>query len=307
MVFKILIQSSIVKKERIWCLSMISIIIPSYNRADTILKSVQSVLNQTYNNIEVIVVDDGSTDNTRAILQQIQDPRLKYVYQENAGACVARNNGIDHARGDYIAFHDSDDTFRPTKLEDQLHALREKGADVVFCAMERHNYYSETIFPQIEEGFKSQHEILIGQYISTQTILGKKEVFLNNRFDPKVKRMQDYDLMIRVSSQYKVFFLKKVLVDVVVQNDSITKLATNEKTEKNLEYLLSKYSKLGDKYPDWKSVVLEYLAYFRLLQNKKYKGIYREAFSLDKSPKKFLKMLLAYSGILKIIYKNRHK
>ena len=290
-----------------WWLFMISVVIPSYNRADTIFKSVQSVLNQTYSDIEVIVVDDGSTDNTKKILEQIQDPRFRYIYQKNAGACVARNNGLDHARGEYIAFHDSDDTFRPTKLEDKLFTLRDKDADVVFCAMERHNYYSKAIFPQIQEGFKSQHDILLGQYISTQTILGKKEVFLNNRFDPNVKRMQDYDLMIRVSYQYKVYFLKKVLVDVAVQNNSITQLATNEKTEKNLEYLLSKYSKLGEKYPDWKSGILQYLAYLKLLQKKPYKEIYKEAFKLDKNPENFIKLILAYSGILEKIYMHKHK
>lgn len=78
---------------------MISVIIPSYNRARTIVNSVQSVLQQTYSNIEVIVVDDGSTDDTADLLQKIDDKRLKYVYQENAGACAARNKGIQISKG----------------------------------------------------------------------------------------------------------------------------------------------------------------------------------------------------------------
>ena len=80
---------------------MISVIIPTYNRERSIIKSVSSVLRQTYHNLELIVVDDGSTDNTETVLKQIKDDRLIYVKRENEGACAARNYGIELAKGEY--------------------------------------------------------------------------------------------------------------------------------------------------------------------------------------------------------------
>ena len=97
----------------------ISVIIPTYNRGNMIERAVRSVLNQTYNNIEVIVVDDGSTDNTEEVIKDIKDTSVIYIKEANAGACVARNKGIDVSSGDYIAFLDSDDEWFPEKLEIQ--------------------------------------------------------------------------------------------------------------------------------------------------------------------------------------------
>ena len=111
--------------------SMVSVIIPSYNREKTIKKAIDSVLNQTWNDLEVIVVDDGSTDNTSQVISEIKDDRLKYVHQENAGACVARNRGINLASGEIIAFHDSDDLWRVDKLEKKWKHY--KKAELTWC------------------------------------------------------------------------------------------------------------------------------------------------------------------------------
>ena len=104
---------------------LVSVIIPTYNRADLVAQAVQSVLNQTYSNIETIVVDDGSTDNTREVLRKYQD-RISYVYQERSERSKARNEGFRHSRGNYIAFLDSDDIWLPTKIEKQVQVLNEK-------------------------------------------------------------------------------------------------------------------------------------------------------------------------------------
>ena len=112
---------------------LVSVIIPTYNRAQYICEAVDSVLAQTYRNIEVIVVDDGSTDNTEEILRQY-DSKIKYVFQNNAGPSAARNNGIKQARGDLLAFLDSDDIWLPEKLERQVQLMKQsRNTGLVSC------------------------------------------------------------------------------------------------------------------------------------------------------------------------------
>ena len=118
---------------------LVSVIIPAYNRAGTIERSVRSVLDQTVKELEVIVVDDCSTDQTESAVLQIHDSRVRYDrLGEQSGACVARNRGVDLARGELIAFQDSDDFWKPEKLEKQLYALKEYGADICFSSLNRH-------------------------------------------------------------------------------------------------------------------------------------------------------------------------
>ena len=103
---------------------LVSVIIPTYNRASTCRKAVLSVLEQAYKNCEVLVIDDGSQDNTREMVGCL-NPRVKYYWQENAGVSAARNQGLEMAQGEFIAFLDSDDTWLPWKLEAQLAVLNE--------------------------------------------------------------------------------------------------------------------------------------------------------------------------------------
>ena len=105
---------------------MISVIIPTYNRAKLLPRAVESVLNQTYQDIELIIVDDGSTDDTMEWVRGIKDDRVRYAQLNHQGACAARNHGISIARGEYIAFQDSDDIWFMDKLEKQLAFLHEK-------------------------------------------------------------------------------------------------------------------------------------------------------------------------------------
>jgi len=120
----------------------VSVIISTYNRAHLIGRAIQSVLNQTYQDFEVIVVDDGSTDNTEEIVKSFNDPRIRYIrHEKNKGAAAARNTGIKAARGKYIAFQDSDDEWLPEKLEKQMKVFENAPpeAGVVYTDMQRIN------------------------------------------------------------------------------------------------------------------------------------------------------------------------
>ena len=111
--------------------TMVSIIIPTYNRANVIKRAIDSVLRQTYDSYEVVVVDDGSTDETESVIAGIQDARIRYIaLKENQGVAHARNIGIREARYDYIAFLDSDDEWLLDKLELQMRLFQNSTEDI---------------------------------------------------------------------------------------------------------------------------------------------------------------------------------
>lgn len=117
---------------------LISVVIPTYNRKDKLPACIESVLAQTYANLEVIVVDDASTDGTQHLFDAPGDPRVRYVrYEQNRGACYARNLGAQHARGSILAFQDSDDLWHADKLQKQYDLLMATGADLCYCGMNR--------------------------------------------------------------------------------------------------------------------------------------------------------------------------
>lgn len=201
---------------------MISIVLPSFNRAHILPKAVESILRQTYKDFELIIVDDGSSDNTCEVVKGFNDDRIVYVHQENAGACVARNNGIDHARGEYIAFQDSDDVWHEDKLEKQLTTLRNTGADVVFCRMNRMSDGKNVglVSDYFHEGFLSKEELPMS--IGTQTLMGKSAVFKQEKFDPEMPRFQEFEMLVRVQRSFSIYCMEEPLVDYIIQTDSLS-------------------------------------------------------------------------------------
>jgi glycosyltransferase involved in cell wall biosynthesis len=141
----------------------VSVVIPTYNRAATVCKGVESVLAQTFTDLEVIVVDDGSSDDTGRILRETFGDRIRYFAQPNRGASVARNKGINEARGEWIAFLDSDDLWEKDKLEWQFKALERFGSQCGGCYTDVRVFnHSETrTFFQMAEG-SYRHEAGMG-------------------------------------------------------------------------------------------------------------------------------------------------
>lgn len=213
---------------------MVSIVIPTYNRKNEIIRAICSILQQTYVHYEIIVVDDGSTDNTQEAVRQIDDDRIRYIYlEQNQGACHARNVGIQESKYEYIAFQDSDDEWMPDKLELQMHKMMESPDDVgmVYCRMEgiSRNGQENVICPPYEwpedvplEG--NLFRLLLWRNImGTPTMLIRKECLRQiGGFKDALQCLQDWELALRIAKRYRIGFVDEVLVKLHKTSNSIS-------------------------------------------------------------------------------------
>ncbi len=186
---------------------LVSVIIATYNRADLVAKAVESALNQTYKNIEIVVVDDGSTDNTRQALRQYEG-RIEYIYQERSERSKARNVGFRHSSGDFIAFLDSDDLWLPTKIEKQVQVLNEKPdvgviyADAQFIDRSGDTYDGEICLDVLKRMRQDFYEDLMTDNIvgSPSAVLVRRECLVKaGLFDESMNACEDLDLWIRLA------------------------------------------------------------------------------------------------------------
>ena len=221
----------------------ISVIIPTYNRAKLLINSLMSVLRQTYNNIEVIIVDDNSSDDTKKTIDKINDNRIKYIkLRKNKGPGYARNIGIKYSNSNLIAFQDSDDIFHKDKLIKQFRNLKKYNSDLDFCKICIHlnDSYKMVIpsYKQEKKIFKNDiiNELLYGNFISTQSILVKKNIIEKYLFDFHLPRLLDYDLVLRMASKIKFSYTKGVLVDIIRHYDSIGSSLSKLLEAKNILY-----------------------------------------------------------------------
>ncbi|HAT4134361.1 glycosyltransferase family 2 protein [Clostridium perfringens] len=174
-------------------LDVVSVIVPVYNVEKYISKCIESIKNQTYKNIEIIFVDDGSNDNSRKIISGYMnlDKRIKYLYQHNRGPSVARNKGIDEAKGDFIIFVDSDDWINTNMIEDMLAEMKKENADIAICdyilETEKKSIYSDTLSKLKEINSNSIKDLLVcSDTLNSQcNRLYKKKIIFDNkiRFD----------------------------------------------------------------------------------------------------------------------------
>jgi len=187
-------------------------------------ETIESVLQQTYKNREIIVVDDGSTDETRAVVERYGD-KVKYIYQENSGGLSARNNGVVNSQGKYIAFLDDDDLWHHTMLEKSVHTLIKAGEDIG-VAYVAYNYFRDSDkdrFPakQIKRFSGNIFEVLLQKsFIPINTVLIKKECIEKvGGFDETLIGYEDWDLFLRISfAGYNFTFINEPLAYIRVHD-----------------------------------------------------------------------------------------
>ncbi len=251
----------------------ISVVVPTYNRAQLVLAALDSVLSQTYTNLEIVVVDDGSTDETRTLVQRLVErkagPRVRYFYQSNQGQSIARNKGISEAAGNWIAFLDSDDVWFTEKLQLQAQAITKYqescGACFTDARLVDRGSLNTTAFRHAGWQFGEATGVVpdIVRPLATtfggvwvQTLIARTDLVRKiGGFDPELHFAEDHDLLFRLSLETPYCYVKQPLAVIERTNtliDPAVALRNWDKLDFRLQaqqYMYEKWLNLDAKYP----------------------------------------------------------
>jgi glycosyltransferase involved in cell wall biosynthesis len=244
----------------------VSIIVPTYNSSAYIYETIDSLLAQTFKDYEIIIVDDGSTDDTQEKLK-IYGDKIKYIYQSNQGPSVARNNGITLAVGKYIAFLDSDDLWLSEKLELQVNFM-ENNPDYGLVSCDALAFKDNQIIVQSmskERPLKSGwvlEDLLKENFLNTNNVLIRRDVFNTlGMFDINIVFSEDYEMWLRIAEKYMIGYVDLILTKY--------RLHSTNRSEVNKEKQYESHSKIVQKYIERnrsdinKRNVLSYMHYKR--------------------------------------------
>lgn len=224
----------------------VSVILPTYNRAYIIKNSIRSILDQTYKDYELIIVDDGSTDETENVINEINDDRIIYhKFVANSGVCAARNYGIEVLKGEYIAFQDSDDIWIADKLERQMKLFEfDEQLDFVYSKL---RYKIDDTHSMILPDERISYDNKIGNIYNqllwdnlipfSSLVVKKNRLNAVGKMDNSFSALEDYDFVLRIAKNYKAGFVDEVLVEAAISSDGISSNSYN--------YLISSCKLLG--------------------------------------------------------------
>ncbi|WP_281716388.1 glycosyltransferase family 2 protein [Alteromonas sp. CyTr2] len=255
---------------------MISVIIPSYNRATFIKRALNNISEQTFKDVEVIIVDDGSTDNTREIIDGLKDNYgfdIAYYFQKNQGAAAARQSGVNNAKGDFLAFFDSDDLWHTDYLSSLIHALEFSKLDWIYCPVERRNLATNELvsknsfYPngcprnfvkiahQVGKGIYAldlnaaiEVQLKNGIYMGFQNTLFKKQIFEKVKI-PNLRIGQDRLMaLVLLKNKFHGGFIEQVLATVYEHEGNTTSSGSNDRKKVVFTYtqLIMGYEKYTD-------------------------------------------------------------
>jgi len=255
---------------------LVSIVMPTHNRSLLLRRAVSSILEQTFTNFELIIVDDCSDDDTEHQVSTVDDHRIIYLKSESrVGAAAARNIAIKSARGRYIAFLDSDDEYLHNKLELQVNKFEEAPANIgiIYCgyyiAYESNHYY-EVVPPEYKGNL---FDILLKHNrIGSPTPLVRKECFNScGLFDESLPSCQDWDMWLRISTKYDFDFVNEPLAKVHNHGNQISTNIDNKILSR--EKLLEKYKSCTAEKPKTASYLYQRLGFLHLLKHNQKTGI----------------------------------
>ena len=223
----------------------VSVVIPTYNRAHFLPETIQSVLVQTFQDFEIIVVDDGSIDNTKEVVDNFQDLRIKYIYQENQGGSAARNTGAKTSSGEYIVPLDSDDVLLNNAIEKGVQTL-DRHPEAAFSYGHAHLMdESGRVFSMLKQKQKLSYVgesvdkikefLILGDYVPGCTIMIRRKCLFDvGLFDPTFPGSQDYELVVRLTRKYPIAYMAEPLAKYRIHPGRLTtarELDEREKTD----------------------------------------------------------------------------
>ena len=290
---------------------LVSVIIPTHNRKDLLKISINSVLNQTYQNIEIIVVDDFSTDGTKDFILSLRENRIRYFKNEtNLYAAESRNIGIKYSKGEFIAFLDDDDEWLPEKLEKQIPLFNNDQVGIVYSSInlffETYNFSYKTVPTKKGYIYKS---LLIKNYIgATPSVMVRKQAikdikdhkFFNSIFPAR----EEYDLWIRISKNWEIDYVKEPLVKQYYRND-IKRISTNINNYVNainllnLEYDTEVKQMLTEKEQRMRLFFQQFFMGSQAIKignSKLARKYYLSAFKIDRKLKAIISYVLSFFG-----------
>jgi glycosyltransferase involved in cell wall biosynthesis len=228
---------------------LFSVIIPTFNRAEFITKTVQSVLDQTYKSFEIIIVDDGSTDNTEALLQPLiqKHPNIFYFKKQNEERGAARNFGIIKAKGAYVTFLDSDDIFYSNHLQEAVELISKKNSPEVFhLAYEIVRTDGSVVKQYTNSGSLNLRLIRLGNILSCMGVFVRREIAIKNLFveDREMSGSEDYELWLRLAGQYEIAYTNTI-TSAIIHHPGRSVMEVSQKkalitrVEKVLQYVMN--------------------------------------------------------------------
>jgi glycosyltransferase involved in cell wall biosynthesis len=297
---------------------LVSVIIPTYNSADYLPAAIESALAQTYSYKEIIVIDDGSTDNTRFAVQPFKD-KIVYIQKENQGPASARNSGIMNSKGEFIAFLDADDIWLPGKIKAQVEFFRQNPD---FSLVHTNTWIMEngdTCYPTFVSlkppSGNAFNTLFLSNHISTLTVMLKRDCLEGlNGFDENkaLIGLEDYDLWLRIALKHKIGYLDEILSVYRIHDANISD--ESKLIQSNL-FLIEKLEKSFEHAEvDHQNLILSKKKniYYRWACNLMERGVYDEAqkkfiFSINGKGLLIGSLIGLIGGILKtnLLMKNR--
>lgn len=276
---------------------LVTVIIPTYNREDLIGNALESTISQTYDNLEIIVVDDNSCDKTENVIKKYieMDTRVKYIkHKKNLGGGASRNTGIKNSKGEYIAFLDSDDVWRLDKIEKQLECFRRNQSLIaVFCNYEMVQFETGKLLGNNNKALKCENsDIYVGNYLGTTSCLMAKrtKLFDIGMFDIELRSCQDWDVYIKLVNSGKIAYVPEILLTQYYHGKRMSNDGTNVLQGQNrLIEKMPKYLREANISTNEQSKIMSRL-YYRL-------GMHYVNYNKLKESKEALKESLKYNKI----------
>ena len=288
---------------------MISIVITCYNYANYVADAIFSALGQTYENFEIIIVNDGSTDNSEEVISRfLDDPRIKYIKQKNAGQANAKNTGIRNAKGDFMAFLDADDMWEPDKLEKQVRLFNNPNVGVVYSRARYIDGNGNPLDFKLQNKYlrprsgKVTEWLIFDNFVPFSSSVVRRECFEKvGLFDESLKMGIDWDLWLRISVHYEFDYVDEPLL--LYRMGHVGQMSRNGEmrqrcSDKIMEKFLGEHSGVVD------SRVLKAAMYYTYWS----RGYHWQFEDKEKSLKYYLRAIrcnpcrmAAYKGIIKML------